>query len=102
MEPHSAPPPQGSSSGAACAGGAAPPMANAAMPAPTHTGNRQRLTGQPYSRHRGRTRAAHTRGWGYGARVLRRVLRQERYLLAEHWPGSPAGLQLLYRLGGSR
>jgi hypothetical protein len=36
------------------------------------------------------------------ALVLRRVLRQERDLLAEHWPGSPAGLQLLYRLGGSR
>jgi uncharacterized membrane protein YkvA (DUF1232 family) len=36
------------------------------------------------------------------ALVLRYVVRRESRLLAEHWPGSPAGLDLLYRLGGSR
>jgi uncharacterized membrane protein YkvA (DUF1232 family) len=34
------------------------------------------------------------------ALVLRRIVRADRELLAEHWPGSPAGLRLLQRLGG--
>jgi uncharacterized membrane protein YkvA (DUF1232 family) len=34
------------------------------------------------------------------ALVLRHVVRGERHLLAEHWPGSRAGLDLLHRLGG--
>jgi uncharacterized membrane protein YkvA (DUF1232 family) len=32
--------------------------------------------------------------------VLRRVVQRDRALLAEHWPGSPGGLELLTRLGG--
>jgi len=36
------------------------------------------------------------------ALVLRRVVRRERPVLAEHWPGSQAGLEAIYRLAGLR
>jgi uncharacterized membrane protein YkvA (DUF1232 family) len=36
------------------------------------------------------------------ALVLRHVVRREGHLLEQHWPGSPTGLDLLHRLGGSR